>query len=44
VGFEPTIPVFERAKTLGVLDRKAAVICRKGGIQTEKKQEIDVKG
>jgi hypothetical protein len=26
VGFEPTIPVFERAKTVHVLDRAAAVI------------------
>jgi hypothetical protein len=26
VGFEPTIPVFERAKTVHALDRAAAVI------------------
>jgi hypothetical protein len=26
VGFEPTIPAFERAKTLHALDRAAAVI------------------
>jgi hypothetical protein len=26
VGFEPTIPVFERAKTVHVLDRAATVI------------------
>jgi hypothetical protein len=26
VGFEPKIPVFERAKTVHVLDRKATVI------------------
>jgi hypothetical protein len=26
VGFEPTIPVFERAKTVLVLDHAAAVI------------------
>jgi hypothetical protein len=26
VGFEPTIPVFERAKTIHALDRTAAVI------------------
>jgi hypothetical protein len=26
VGFEPTIPVFERAKTIHVLDRAATVI------------------
>jgi hypothetical protein len=26
VGFEPTIPVFERAKTVDALDRAAAVI------------------
>jgi hypothetical protein len=26
VGFEPTIPVFERAKTVHSLDRAAAVI------------------
>jgi hypothetical protein len=26
VGFEPTIPAFERAKTVHVLDRAAAVI------------------
>jgi phage gp36-like protein len=28
VGFEPTIPVFERAKTVRALDRAAAVIDR----------------
>jgi hypothetical protein len=28
VGFEPTIPVFERAKTVHALDRMAAVISR----------------
>jgi hypothetical protein len=28
VGFEPTIPVFERAKTVHVLDRAATVIGR----------------
>jgi hypothetical protein len=26
MGFEPTIPVFERAKTVDVLDRAATVI------------------
>jgi hypothetical protein len=26
VGFEPTVPVFERAKTVHVLDRAATVI------------------
>jgi hypothetical protein len=29
VGFEPTIPVFERAKTVHDLDRAAAVIDKK---------------
>jgi hypothetical protein len=29
VGFEPTIPVFERAKTVHVLDRAATVISHK---------------
>jgi hypothetical protein len=27
VGFEPTIPVFERAKTVYALDRAVTVIC-----------------
>jgi hypothetical protein len=27
VGFEPTIPVFERAKTVHALDGAATVIC-----------------
>jgi hypothetical protein len=27
VGFEPTIPVFERSKTFDVLDRAAIVFC-----------------
>jgi hypothetical protein len=27
VGFEPTIPVFEQAKTIHALDRVATVIC-----------------
>jgi hypothetical protein len=31
VGFEPTIPVFERAKTVHALDRAATVI----GFQTD---------
>jgi hypothetical protein len=30
VGFEPTIPVFERAKTVHVLDRAVTVICNMG--------------
>jgi hypothetical protein len=30
VGFEPTIPVFERAKTVHALDRAATVICHEG--------------
>jgi hypothetical protein len=30
VGFEPTNPVFERAKTVYVLDRAATVIGTKG--------------
>jgi hypothetical protein len=33
VGFEPTIPVFERTKTVNALDSAAAVI---GAISTEK--------
>jgi hypothetical protein len=28
VGFEPTIPTFERAKTVHALDRAAAVISK----------------
>jgi hypothetical protein len=39
VGFEPTIPVFERAKTVHALDRAAAVIGRKI-IQTMEKSLI----
>jgi hypothetical protein len=30
VGFEPTIPVFERAKTIHALDLAASVIGRTG--------------
>jgi hypothetical protein len=42
VGFEPTIPVFERAKTVHALDRAATVIgsCR----YTKFKYEIRVLG
>jgi hypothetical protein len=29
VGFEPTTPVFVRAKTVYVLDRAATVFCKK---------------
>jgi hypothetical protein len=36
VGFEPTIPVFERAKTVHALDRAATVIGR-GNIYTRQK-------
>jgi hypothetical protein len=32
VGFEPTIPVFERAKTLHALDRAAIVIGNYSGL------------
>jgi hypothetical protein len=32
VGFEPTIPVFERAKTVHALDHATTVLSRTGGI------------
>jgi hypothetical protein len=36
VGFEPTIPAFERAKTIHALDRAADVICWKISLHTVK--------
>jgi hypothetical protein len=39
VGFEPTIPVFERAKTVHALDRASTVI-GKGGATSKKINNI----
>jgi hypothetical protein len=36
MGFEPTIPVFERAKTVRALDRAATVIGQDDGMGTYK--------
>jgi hypothetical protein len=42
MGFEPTIPAFERAKTLYALDRAATVICKLK--RWEDNIKIDLKG
>jgi hypothetical protein len=42
VGFEPTIPVFERAKTVHALDR-AAIVIDGGSFTREKIKQMSIK-
>jgi hypothetical protein len=42
VGFEPTIPVFERAKTVHALDRAATVIGKERFCDDQIKERGDV--
>jgi hypothetical protein len=44
VGFEPTIPVFERAKAVHALDRAATVIGEDDEYAGEKCNENDING
>jgi hypothetical protein len=44
VGFEPTIPVFERAKAVHALDRAATVICIRSEITNVNKNPSNCQG
>jgi hypothetical protein len=43
VGFEPTIAVFERVKTLHALDREATMVGTREAIYAKLEMEIDSK-